>query len=133
MRSPRSLLASLEIQSLLLCVVVFTAAAACSTAESSGDTSLVVEVSQDAVTVENRTGTPLTRGEVSVIPYGTVPRPYVLVMPRLPIGEKRTFPLTSFRNTDGTRFMRNAAKGRRVRVTAQDVGGKTYQREVPFR
>lgn len=133
MRSPRSLLASLEIQSLLLCVVVFTAAAACSTAESSGDTSLVVEVSQDAVTVENRTGTPLTRGEVSVIPYGTVPRPYVLVMPRLPIGEKRAFPLTSFRNTDGTRFMRNAAKGRRVRVTAQDVGGKTYQREVPFR
>ena len=133
MRAPRPLRESVGTRLVLLCVLVSTAAAACSSAPSSGDTSLVVEVSQDAVTVENRTGTPLTRGEVSVIPYGTVPRPYVLVMPRLSIDEKRAFPLTSFRNADGTRFMRNAARGRRVRVTAQDVGGKTYEREVPFK
>lgn len=129
MRSPLSL----HFRLLLSWCVILAAAVACSTAESSGDTLLGVEVSQDEITVENRTGTPLTRGEISVVPYGTVPRPYVLILPRLSIGEKRSFPLSAFRNEDGTRFMRGAAKGRRVKITARDVGGRTYEREVPFR
>lgn len=120
-----------------LCAVPFVALtsglSACSGAAGSGTTSLVVEVLPDAVTVENKTGTPLMRGEVSVVPYGTAARPYVVMLPHLSNGEKRSFPLTSFRNPDGTRFMRGAANGRVVRVSAKDVGGQVYEREVPFR
>lgn len=133
MRSPRPFLESVGTRLSLLCVLVSTAAAACSSTSSSGDTSLAVEVLQSEVTVENRTGTPLVRGEVSVIPQGTVPRPYVVFLPHMSSGEKRTFALSSFRNSDGTRFLRGVAKGRRVRVTAKDAAGRTYEREVPFK
>jgi hypothetical protein len=68
-----------------------------------------------------------------VIPYGSVPRPYVVVLPRLSNGQKRSFALGSFRNSDGTKFARSAARGRRVRVTATDVTGKSYEREEPFK
>ena len=133
MRSPRSLPASLGIRLFLLCAAASMVAAACSDEAPSGDASLVVEVLPDEVTVENQTGTPLVGGEISVIPYGTVPRPYVMNLSRLSTGEKRSFALTSFRNPDGTRFMRSVAKGRRLKVTAKGVGGKSYEREVPFR
>ena len=133
MRSPRSLRPSVGIRLFLFCVTVSTAGASCSGAPSSGDTSLVIVVLQNEVTVENQTGTPLVRGQVSVIPQGTVPRPYVVILPHMSSGEKRTFALSSFRNSDGTRFLREAAKGRSVKVTAKDVAGKTYEREVPFK
>ena len=133
MRSRHSLRKSAGIWLFLFCVEVSAAATACSSAPATGDTALVVEVLQDEVRVENGTGIPLMRGEVSVIPQGTAPRPYTVILPHMSVGEKRTFALSSFRNSDGTRFLRAAANGRRVRVTATDVAGKTYEREVPFK
>lgn len=132
MRYPRPFQASVWIRLVLLGVLVSSAAAACSGGGSeSGDTSLVVEVSSSSVTVENRTGTSLAKGEVSVIPQG-FPRPYVALLPRMSSGEKRTFAFTTFRMSDGTPFRRDVAKGKSVKVTATDSAGKTYAREVPF-
>jgi hypothetical protein len=115
----------------VLCVVV-SVGAACGGATESGDTSLVVEVSSSAVTVENRTGTSLTKGEVSLIPQG-IPRPYVVFLPYMSSGAKRTFALSAFKASDGTPFRQDVAKGRSVKVTATDTAGKTYEREVPFK
>jgi hypothetical protein len=109
------------------------AAAACSgTASESGDTSLVVDVSMMAVTVENQTGTSLVKGEVNLLTQG-IPRSYMALLPHMSNGEKRSFPLETFRSTDGTQYRRSVVNARSVKVVATDVGGKTYQREVPFK
>jgi hypothetical protein len=114
-------------------LVSSVAVVACSSDEKgSGDTSLVVEVLQDSITLENQTGTSLTKGEMSVIPQG-IPRPYVMILPHMTNGAKRTFQLSSFRMSDGSPFRRDIANGRTVRITARDATGKTYEREVPFK
>ena len=133
MNSPRVFCQGVGTRLLVLCTLVsFGAGTACSGTESSGDASLVVEVVQDEITVENQTGSPLMKGEVSVIPYGTAPRPYVMLLPHMSAGEKRAFALSSFRDPSGTRFMRSVANGHRVKVRAIDVAGKTHERDVPF-
>jgi hypothetical protein len=116
---------------LLLCVAVPMIGIACSEPAESGDPALVVQVLDDAVTVENRTGTSLSKAELSIIPQG-IPRPYTALVGRLSSGEKRSFALTAFR-MDGTPFRRGIANGRRVRLTGVDPGGKAYQREVAFK
>jgi hypothetical protein len=114
-------------------MVSSAAAGACSgDTKESGDTSLVVEVLQDSITLENKTGTSLTKGEMTVIPQG-IPRPYVMILPHMTNGAKRTFQLSSFRMSDGSPFRRDIANGRTVRITARDAAGKTYEREVPFK
>jgi hypothetical protein len=108
-------------------------APACTTAvPSSGDESLVVEVLQDEVTVENRTGTALSKGEISIMPQG-FPRPYISNVSYLPNGAKRSFAFSTFRMSDGSPFRRDVANGKSVKVSARDVGGKTFEREVPFK
>ena len=114
-------------------VVSSAAVGACGgDAKGSGDDSLVVEVLQDAITLENRTGTSLSKGEMTVIPQG-IPRPYVMILPHMTNGAKRTFQLSLFRMSDGSPFRRDVANGRSVKITARDVAGKTYEREVPFK
>jgi hypothetical protein len=132
MRYPGSFGGSIRSALLLLGVLVCSAAAACGGgAVASGDASLVVEVSGSSVSLENQTGVSLARGEISIIPEG-IPRPYVMNFSYMSSGQKRTFPLNSFRTSDGTPFRQSIATGRSVKVTATDVTGKTYEREVPF-
>jgi len=88
-------------------------------------------VSAAAISLENRTGTSLSKGQVSVIPEG-IPRPYVVLLPYMASGEKRTFPLSAFRAQDGTPFRQDVAKGKSVKVTATDSNGQVREREVPF-
>ncbi len=135
MHSLRSFHESFVIRRFLLYIAVAAASAgvaACSDAQGSGDTSLGVEVAQDEVTIENKTGTSLSKGEVSIIPLG-ISRPYIANLTYLTSGGKRSIPLNSFRMSDGSPFRRDVAKGKSVKVTAKDVTGKTYEREVPFK
>jgi hypothetical protein len=134
MRCPRRFQDSARLYVCLVGVVVSSAAAAACSSDSAGtgDASLVVEVMQDAITLENRTGTSLSKGEVVLIPRG-IPRPYVMILPHMTNGTKRSFPLSSFRMSDGSPFRRDVANGKSVKITATDVAGKTYEREVPFK
>jgi hypothetical protein len=116
----------------VLYAIVAAAPAACGGTASSGDTALVVEVLQDEITLENHTGTALSRGEISIMPQG-FPRPYVSNISYLSSGAKRSFSLNSFRMSDGSPFRRDVANGKSVKVTARDATGKTYEREVPFK
>jgi hypothetical protein len=133
MRHPVRFGGSVGFRLFLVGVFVSVSAAACSSSEAveSGDPSLVVEVSDSSVTLENQTGVSLSRGEIAVIPQG-IPRPYVMNFSYMSSGQKRTFALNSFRMSDGTPFRRGVATGRSVKVTATDVTGKAYEREVPF-
>jgi hypothetical protein len=131
--SPSHLLRSLVRISLPLSfVVISTVVPGCSGASASGDTGLVVEISLTGISVENQTGTTLTKGEVSVIPGG-IPQPYVTLLSHMSNGEKRTFPLNSFRTSDGTPLRPDVANPRSVKVTATDIGGAVHEREVPYK
>jgi hypothetical protein len=132
MRSPRWSRNRAGLRVVLLCAVVSSGAAACSSnAEGSGDKSVGVTISQDEVTIENLTGTSLSKGEVSIIPQGFA-RPYLANLAYMTSGSKRSIPLNSFRMSDGSPFRRDVTNGKSVKVTAKDVSGKTYEREVPF-
>ncbi len=133
MSGPRPVLKGVRARLLALCVVGFSGAAACSGgAAATGDPSIVIEVASSSVTVENQTGTSLSKGQVSLIPQG-IPRPYVALLPYMSSGEKRTFPFSAFRAQDGTPFRQDVAQGRSVKVTATDASGKAHEREVPFK
>jgi hypothetical protein len=134
MHSTRLLKDGVRLYLCLASVVLSCAAVAgcASDAAGSGDTSIVVEVLEDGITIENLTGTSLSKGEVTVVPKG-IPRPYVMILPHMTNGSKRTFPFNSFRMSDGSPFRRDIANGRTVKVEAKDVSGKTYTREVPFK
>lgn len=120
----------------ILCLpaVVYLAfgASACASAEGSGDTSLIVRLSADDITIQNGTGVSLVKGEVSIIPDGENPRPFTMIVPSMSAGETRSFRVTSFRSADGQRFIGKVAKGKLVRVSVRDAAGTLYEREVPF-
>ena len=87
---------------------------------------------QDEITVANNTGTALSKGELSIVPSGFA-RPFIVNMIYMTSGSKKAYPLNSFRASDGGQFRRDVVKGKSVKVTARDVGGKTYEREIPFK
>ncbi len=90
-----------------------------------------LQLTDTAVLLENRTGTSLVDGQITVVPAGTRP-PFFVMLPRIQSGEKRTFALETFRSNDGTLFRRSLARARAVRVTATDLVGKKHEYEIPF-
>ena len=91
----------------------------------------VIEVSQTFITVENRTGVPLSGGLMEIIPRGVLP-PFKSTLPRLENGARREIPLNAFKASDGSPFNRNLARARTVKLTAKDLNGKDYTFETPF-
>lgn len=89
-----------------------------------------VEVSQLFITIENRTGTALVDGRIEILPFGPVT--FTTSWPRMEISERRDFMLNIFRGSDGTPFRRGVVRARRVKVSARDLAGTLYEREVPF-
>ena len=90
-----------------------------------------VEVTQLYVTVANHTGSALVGGNVEIIPAGIMPT-FKVSWPRIEVGEKREFILNDFMGGDGTPFRRGIIRGRRVKVSAKDLSGKSYEYEAPF-
>lgn len=118
----------------LVCTIAAAlAAGACATASGDDEATAPfgVEVSQMYVTIENRTGTALVDGKIEIVPAGRAVL-FTTAWPRMEIGDKRDFMLNQFRGTDGTPFRRGVIRARTVRVSASDLAGKRYEREVPF-
>lgn len=124
----------LRVATLFACTLLLAAAAASGCAAASGDDEatapLGVSISDWYVTVENRTGSPLVDGKVEIIPAG--PTVFQTSFPRMENRERRDFTLDTFRAIDGTPFRRGVIRARRVKVSAKDINGKVYEREVPF-
>jgi hypothetical protein len=121
-----------------LCVALFAGVAAtCGGTNSSvasaatADAAIGLQLSETAVTLDNRTGTSLVKGQLSLMPAG-VRQPFFIVLPRIQSGEKRSFPLDQFRGSDGTPFTRSGARAKSINVTATDLNGKAHQYEIPF-
>ena len=135
---PRVRLSILRATFTLLAV---SAAAACSngssgpgatgTAGAGENAPFAITVSQMYITIENRTGGPLARGEMEIIPAGVF-SPFRATLPYLETGSKRDITLNTFRSNDGTPFNRSIARARRLKVTATDRAGKVFEHEVPF-
>ncbi len=120
-----------------LCVVALIGPLACSGARpqaasaATADALVGLQLTDSAVTLENRTGTSLVGGQIIMVSAGTRP-PFFVMLPRIQSGEKRSFALDSFRSNDGTPFRRSLARARAVKVTATDLAGKTHEYEIPF-
>ena len=120
-----------------LCFVSIAGLSACGGSNSgvasaaSADALIGLELSDSGVTLDNRTGTTLVKGELTVIPMG-VRQPFFIVLPRIQSGEKRTFALDQFRTNDGTQFNRSLARAKAVKISATDLNGKAHEYEIPF-
>lgn len=125
---PRVHVSTLRIALALLAVC---AAAACSGGGvQAEDGPFFIEVSQTYVTVENRSGSPIVEGEVSIVPVGILP-PFTARLPRLEVGGETTILLNTFRGSGGP-FNRNIADARSVMITATSQQGEVYEHEAPF-
>lgn len=114
-----------------LTLVALCAATACSGGDvQSVDGPFFIEISQTYLTVENRTGSPIVEGEVSIVPVGILP-PFTARLPRIEIGAEATILLNTFRGGGGP-FNRNIANARSVMVTATSQQGEIYEHEAPF-
>jgi hypothetical protein len=90
-----------------------------------------VELSAMYITIQNRTGTALIDGKVDIVPAGRAVI-FTTRWPRMEVGDRRDFLLSVFRGSDGTPFRRGIIRARRIKITAKDLNGKLYEREVPF-
>ena len=127
-RPPRVGISTLGVTLTLLAV---SAVAACSGGGvQAEDGPFFIEISQTYVTVENRTGSPIVEGEVSIVPVGILP-PFIARLPRLEVGGETTILLNAFRGSGGS-YNRGIADARTVIVTATSLQGEVYEHEAPF-
>jgi hypothetical protein len=123
-RSPVTTLVSL--------VLFVTLAAGCGRSlDDDPNAPVIVTVSQTYLTIQNKAGSALVDGVVELVPSGVL-SPYRTSLPRIESGANREVLLDRFSGAGGARFLRGAARIRSVRLTATDLTGKTYKREVPF-
>ena len=92
---------------------------------------VAVTVSQTYLTIDNKAGSALIDGSIELVPSGVLP-PYKTSLPRVESGSNREVRLDRFSGAGGARFLRGATRIRSVRLSATDVTGRTYKREVPF-
>jgi hypothetical protein len=87
--------------------------------------------SQGYVTFHNRSGLPLSDVSIALVPYG--PGEFTKLLPRVENTGRRQVALSEFRARDGTPFNPRVARGKVLRVRAQDSTGKSYETEIPFK
>jgi hypothetical protein len=92
---------------------------------------VVVTISQTYLTINNKAGSALIDGVIELVPSGVL-APYRTSLPRVESGSNREVRLDKFSGAGGSRFLRGATRIRSVRLSATDVTGKVYKREVPF-
>jgi len=92
---------------------------------------VAVTVSQTYLTIGNKSGSALVEGVIELVPAGVL-APYKYNLTRIESGSNREVPLDRFSGAGGARFLRGGTRIRSVRLTATDIAGKTYKREVPF-
>jgi hypothetical protein len=90
-----------------------------------------ITVSENYVTIVNRTGSAIADGQIELVPSGVL-APYKLAMPRIESGADRDISFDLFAGVGGARFRRGVTRMKSVRVTATDIAGNKYQEEVPF-
>jgi hypothetical protein len=99
---------------------------------AAADAAIQLELSsQGFVTFLNRSGLPLSDVSIALVPYG--PGEFTKLLPRVENTGKRQVALSEFRARDGTAFNPRVARGKVLRVRAQDSTGKSYETEIPFK
>ena len=125
---PRVRISTLRVTLTLLAVCAVTACSGGGV--QSVDGPFFIEISQTYVTVENRTGSPIVEGEVSIVPVGILP-PFTARLPRREPAGVAAILLTTCRGSGGP-FNRNIANARTVMVTATSQQGEVYEHEAPW-
>ncbi|HWW83436.1 MAG TPA: hypothetical protein VNZ26_07530 [Vicinamibacterales bacterium] len=124
---------SFPIAALTLAGALGVTVIACSSdtvAKQADDDSINVQTGSFSVTLENRTGVPLTDIKVAIMASGV---PYTHMISRMEVGEKSESSLADFSDRTGTTFNLRLAQPKSVIVTATDVVSKEYKVEVPWK
>jgi hypothetical protein len=97
---------------------------------TTGTSTVVVARTEQGITIENRTGRPLLniRLEVGGGDGGTL---FVCSLPTLDTGAKRDIPFTDFHAEDGTLLEAGSAAGKKIKTTARDTLGNSYDVATP--
>lgn len=119
---------SLVVGSLVLVGLVM---AGCAAAEDEANAPFTIKLDQTYLTIGNRSGSAFADGLIELVPAGVL-APYRTQLPRIESGSDREVRFDLFAGVGGARFRRGVARIKAVRVTATDMTGKTYKREVPF-
>ena len=90
-----------------------------------------VTVEQAYLTIRNQSGAALAEGLIELVPSGVL-APYRTKLPRIESGSNHDVRFEMFAGVGGSRFRRGGTRIKAVRVTATDIAGNTYKREVPF-
>lgn len=113
-------------------VVASIAVIGCSgAAADDANAPFTITVEQSYLTITNQSGSALADGLIELVPSGVL-APYKTKLPRMESGANRDVPFDQFSGVGGARWRRGGTRIKAVRVTATDVAGKTYKREVPF-
>jgi hypothetical protein len=118
-------------------IVMFGVAAlalgACSDGEGvqaqDGNAVIGIQTSQLSIVVENKVGMPLTDVNVAIVPVGGQTE-FKKFVGRMENAEKKDLALGGFYGRDGTTFNLRVVKPRLVRVTGNDLNGKSYSVET---
>ena len=127
-----ALLVSILLAALLTAACSGSKSEAGSSGTTGADGPFAIALEQTYLTVENRSGSPIINGTVSIM-TGSLRPPFTMALPRLENLDKRDFPLRNFRGNDGTEFSRQVARVQRIRITAVDLAGKKYEMDVPIK
>ena len=92
---------------------------------------LRIENTQMFITVENRSGLALRDLTVQIVPTGRATE-YLITVPRLENGDKRDFPLGSFRGRDGTPFNLRVVRPKSVKVSGTNINNQVIEAEVAW-
>jgi hypothetical protein len=118
----------------LVSVLVVLAAGACGgvmPAEQPANAPLRVENTQMFITVENRSGLALREVTIQIVPVGRS-TDFSIIVPRLENGDKRDFPLGSFRGREGTPFNLRVVRPKSVKVSGTNINNQVVEVEVPW-
>jgi len=112
-------------------VLVGLSVTGCGAAVDEANAPFTITLDQTFLTIGNRSGSAFADGLIELVPAGVL-APYQTKLPRIESGSDREVRYDLFAGVGGARFRRGVTRIKAVRVTATDMTGKTYTREVPF-
>ena len=113
--------------------VVATGCATQGSAEAAPDSGapMLVEVSDQFVTVHNRTGSALVN--VSIVLLQAQGSPFTKIVPRVENQQRQQIALKDLRTTQGASFSPTFARPLKVLVSAANVSGERFEADVPWK
>jgi hypothetical protein len=99
--------------------------------QAAADSPLGIKVAQSFMTIQNKSGTPLTDVTIAIVPVGRQTE-YRKFYGRIETSQNLDVSVGEFRGADGTPFSLRVVKPRSIKIKASTMAGKKYDVELPW-